>query len=545
MLWRDPAHAVSGLLHVISASLGGDLVVWTSVDDATGLVTVVDLADPLAPAQVLSDLLQRSGALASELAERSRGRVRSAAAGPGRSPPADFSAEAFPEPWPEYFATHPIHGLIAVPIELDDGATGVLIAARRTDVEPYTADDLQLVEAGAHRLVGQPTSARRRRQRRVARGRGAVDGHGSGDRSACRSCCSVRACRCSRRRTVAAATTTPSTGPVSCSCSDASSRPSSPACGLPPLSACWARSRCGGRSRHRRGRGALPAGATWSASSCSSPRSVGVILLEFRLEEVRESERLERQLSETLLDQSPVAMAVFDHQLRYQRVNQPMADMNGFTAGRARRAAAGRSQPDGRPVVRASAATGARQRAADHRSRADDPDAGDRVGAALEGELPAAARRRCGGRRHRRSRDRRDPRHRLAAASRTTAAAVRVTDHRHRRAADRRLRLLVPDRHVPGSGDGRAARQRRARRRCARRVRRARCVRLARPAGHAARGRADRRGGAHQHTCGAAGPARTSSGGIPGWSQRRRSRRTTRPACRCRCAPTQRASPSA
>ncbi len=57
----------------------------------------------------------------------------------------------------------------------------------------------------------------------------------------------------------------------------------------------------------------------------------GVILLEYRLEELRESERLERQLSATLLDQSPIAMAVFDHQLRYQRVNRPMADMNGVS----------------------------------------------------------------------------------------------------------------------------------------------------------------------------------------------------------------------
>ena len=89
----------------------------------------------------------------------------------------------------------------------------------------------------------------------------------------------------------------------------------------------------------------------------------GVILLEYRLERLRESERLERQLSETLLDQSPIAMAVFDHQLRYERVNRPMAEMNGFIAGRARRYATGRSQPDRRPALRTPAATGQRQRA--------------------------------------------------------------------------------------------------------------------------------------------------------------------------------------
>ena len=42
----DPATTLSGLLHIISAGLGGDLVVWARVDNSTGLVTVIDLVDP-------------------------------------------------------------------------------------------------------------------------------------------------------------------------------------------------------------------------------------------------------------------------------------------------------------------------------------------------------------------------------------------------------------------------------------------------------------------------------------------------------------------
>ena len=158
VLWRDPAYAVSGLLHIISASLGGDLVVWTSVDDATGVVTVIGLVDPDTSSETLSDLLQRSGALAphalsSRVAEFGRSVLVPSLA------VADYSMDAFPDPWPEYLAAHPIHSLIAVPIRLDAAVTGVLIVARHTAAQPYTADDLRLVESGAHRLVGRTPSA--------------------------------------------------------------------------------------------------------------------------------------------------------------------------------------------------------------------------------------------------------------------------------------------------------------------------------------------------------------------------------------------------
>lgn len=329
-LLRDPAHAVSGLLHVISASLGGDLVVWTSVDDATGLVTVIDLVDPLASVEMLHDLLQRSGALApNSLSTRVADFSRSLLI--PRLDADDWWASAFPEPWPEYFASHPIHGLIAVPMQLHDGETGVLVAARRTTSEPYTADDLELVESGAQRLIGQPTSESLAddsaaaagvvarwvaRQRRRLRPRELLLGAGP------------------------PVLTLATLGPLD---DAAKYRP-----GTLLLVGCVVAAVVAGM------RAALIAGVlstlalwwaftpteySWSVASRADLVGLilfvaavsGVILLEFRLEAVRESERLERQLSETLLDQSPIAMAVFDHRLRYQRVNQPMADLDGVT----------------------------------------------------------------------------------------------------------------------------------------------------------------------------------------------------------------------
>ncbi|HEY0518031.1 MAG TPA: hypothetical protein VGC84_00950, partial [Ilumatobacteraceae bacterium] len=114
LLWREPAHAVSGLLHVISAHLGGDLAMWTDVDIATGSVTLVDLADPLAPAHMLADLKHRPASIApASLC------ARVAASGAQLFEPllADGCdiCDAFPEPWPGHVGTHPVHGLMAVP----------------------------------------------------------------------------------------------------------------------------------------------------------------------------------------------------------------------------------------------------------------------------------------------------------------------------------------------------------------------------------------------------------------------------------------------
>ena len=146
-LWRDPAHAVSGLLHVISANLGGDLVVWATADADSGVLTIVDLADPMASTQVLSDLIRHGSAisptaLSSQVTDSNQPMLIPRVDG------ADCSFDALPQPWLAHLAAHPICGLIGVPIRLDDAVTGVLFAARRTTAMHYTADDLQFVESG-------------------------------------------------------------------------------------------------------------------------------------------------------------------------------------------------------------------------------------------------------------------------------------------------------------------------------------------------------------------------------------------------------------
>ncbi len=330
LLWRNPARVVSGLLNVMSANLGGDLVVWASVDNATGLVTIIDLADPLASAQELSDLLRRTGAVAPNALSARVSEFDQPLLVP-HVDLADYPADALPEPWPEYFAAHPVHGLIAVPIRLDEAVTGVLFAFRRTTVEPYTADDLRFVETGAFRLAGQPANA------------------SIADDRAAASQVVVRWLAGQRRRfrprelllgAGVPALTTAVLLPLEDSAKYrpgvllllgivvaavvAGARAAALSGALSALALWWA---------------FTPVERSWSIASRGDvfgialflAAAAGVVLLEYRLEQIRESERLERQLSETLLDQSPIAMAVFDHQLRYQRVNQPMAKMNGLT----------------------------------------------------------------------------------------------------------------------------------------------------------------------------------------------------------------------
>lgn len=57
--------------------------------------------------------------------------------------------------------------------------------------------------------------------------------------------------------------------------------------------------------------------------------ATGVIILVVRLDSARSKESLERQFSDSLLEDSPIAMAVLDRDLKFRRVNQPMAKLNG------------------------------------------------------------------------------------------------------------------------------------------------------------------------------------------------------------------------
>ena len=330
-LWRDPAHAVSGLIHVISANLGGDLVVWAKVDAESGLLAVVDLADPTASTQVVSDLIQHSSAisptpLSTQVTDSNVPLLIPLVEGD------ECSSDSLPEPWVHHLAANPIRGLIAVPIRLDEASTGVLFAARRTTSAPYTADDLRFVETGAYRLAGQPPTASAADDRALAR------------RVAVRWIVSQRR-RFRPRELVLGAGLPVLTSVVLRRLDDpAKYRPGVLLLLAVVVAAIVAGVRAAALS------GVLssmalwwaftPTVSSWSMASRADFFGVvlfvaaagGVILLEVRLERIRESERLERQLSETLLAQSSSAMAVFDDQLRYQRVNQPMAEMNGLTA---------------------------------------------------------------------------------------------------------------------------------------------------------------------------------------------------------------------
>ena len=330
-LWRDPAHAVSGLLHVISANLGGDLVVWAKADAESGLLSIVDVADPTASTQVLSDLIQHSSAIApTPLSTQVTGSNE-----PLLIPLVEgdeCSSDSLPEPWVHHLAANPIRGLIAVPIRLDEASTGVLFAARRTTSALYTADDLRFVETGAYRLAGQPPTASAADDRALAR------------RVAVRWIVSQRR-RFRPRELLLGAGLPVLTSLVLRRLDDAAKyRPGVLLLLAVVVAAIVAGVRAAALS------GVLstmalwwaftPTESSWSLASRGDLFGVvlfvaaagGVILLEVRLERIRESERLERQLSETLLAQSSSAMAVFDDQLRYQRVNQPMAEMNGLTA---------------------------------------------------------------------------------------------------------------------------------------------------------------------------------------------------------------------
>ncbi len=241
---------------------------------------------------------------------------------------ADDPAGAFPDPWPDYLAKNPIHGLIAVPIALDDAETGVLIAARRTEDNQYTADDLRYVESGARRLVGRSANA-------------AADDTDAEGRVVVRWISRQRR-RLKLRELLLGACLPALIVSVLLTLDDSAKyRP-----GVLLLLGCVLAAVIAGvraaviaalLSTFALWWAFTPVEQSWTFASRGDVFGValfvvavgGVILLEFRLEQLRESERLERQLSETLLDQSPIPMAVFDHQLRYERVNRPMAEMNG------------------------------------------------------------------------------------------------------------------------------------------------------------------------------------------------------------------------
>lgn len=74
---------------------------------------------------------------------------------------------------------------------------------------------------------------------------------------------------------------------------------------------------------------------TWSATSGVLVFAVSVmlvVLMTVRVEEARRRERDERALSDVVIGEAPIGMALFDLDLRFTRVNRAMAEMNGVPA---------------------------------------------------------------------------------------------------------------------------------------------------------------------------------------------------------------------
>jgi PAS domain S-box-containing protein len=74
---------------------------------------------------------------------------------------------------------------------------------------------------------------------------------------------------------------------------------------------------------------------TWSRASGVLLFALSVVLvvwMTIRVEEARRRERDERALSDVVIGEAPIGMALFDLDLRFTRVNRAMADMNGLPA---------------------------------------------------------------------------------------------------------------------------------------------------------------------------------------------------------------------
>ena len=75
---------------------------------------------------------------------------------------------------------------------------------------------------------------------------------------------------------------------------------------------------------------------TWSDTSGVLVFAVSVLLVVWmtvRVEQARRRERDERALSDIVIGEAPVGMALFDLDLRFTRVNRALAEMNGLPAG--------------------------------------------------------------------------------------------------------------------------------------------------------------------------------------------------------------------
>ena len=328
--WNEPGHTVAMLLRTVSSALGGDLAVWSRVD-ANGHVAVVDLVDAEPSAHERANRVRFGEFPAPAPLSASVARSGQPLLIP-RFDQWSHPAGVLAEPWHDYLAENPVVGLIAVPVTLDDGAVGVLITARRATIRPYSPEDLRVVQSAAGRLAGRlgdsadadetDTSDRllkRQLTRPDHRIRMIEILVGAGPPAIITAILlPVNDATPYRPGTllVLACLVAAIFGGVRAAALSATSGTVALWWAFTPPARSWA----------------IAGGADLLGLGIFVAVSVGVILLVLRLDDARSLEHLEHQLSDTLLEQSPVAMAVFDRDLRFRRVNTPMAQMNGQPA---------------------------------------------------------------------------------------------------------------------------------------------------------------------------------------------------------------------
>lgn len=317
----------SALLRMLSASLDDDLVLWCHVD-GSGATLIAEVTDPIPEAQVVADRLRGARIESPAVLTAYVARQGEPLFVPALDL-ADHPIERFPAPWPDYLTTYPVYGVIAVPVDLGEGTTGVLVAARRAPGSPYAHEHLALVRACAARLSGAAPS------------RAAVEPGGPARSALSRRLRGLREPARARELLLGAGLPLAITAVLGPFDDAARLRPA-----VLLLLGCVIAAVLGGF------RAALLAAAistlalwwaftppydSWLIESGGDALGVllylatvlGVVNLVQRLDDARAEERLERALSDTVLNESPAAMAVFDAALRFRRVNRPMADLHG------------------------------------------------------------------------------------------------------------------------------------------------------------------------------------------------------------------------
>jgi PAS domain S-box-containing protein len=242
-------------------------------------------------------------------------------------PPAD----AFPDPWLDFLTRHPVRSLVAAPIVVNGEVVGSLVAGRINTTDPFTERDAAAVAAAADRLaaIGSPgpeiTPSVTLEPAHVApppqRG---IEDH------------SVIA--------AAVGIAVPLVVALGLDQLDDATvyRPGVVLLTLTILVAVLAGFRAGLAAAVTSCVAIAvwftdtPDGSAWVTRVVSvavfAVGCVGVLLVVHRLDELRRAERRQRVVSDALLDGAPVGIALFDRDVRFERVNTALAELNGVSA---------------------------------------------------------------------------------------------------------------------------------------------------------------------------------------------------------------------